>query len=55
MRKLTLAGAKIIPPIPAWYINPKTIEDLIDFIVVRLFDSLEEDLNKIDRWNGPRK
>ena len=47
--------AKIVPQIPAWYTNPKTIDDLIDFIVVRLFDSLDEDLNYIKRWNGPNK
>ena len=55
MKKLLLAGALIIPPIPAWYSNPKSIDDLIDFIVVRLFDSLGEDLNTIDRWCGPKK
>ena len=54
LKRLALAGALIVPPIPAWYTNPKTVEDLIDFIVVRLFDSLGEDLDKIERWVGPR-
>ena len=45
----------IVPPIPAWYTNPKTIEDMIDFIVVRLFDSLGEDFNYINRWSSPNK
>ena len=52
---LTEAGASIIPPIPAWYSNPQSIDDLIDFIVVRLFDSLGEDLSIIKRWEGPLK
>jgi len=52
---LARAGATIVPPIPAWYTNPKTIEDIIDFIVVRLFDSLGEDLENINRWVGPIK
>ena len=52
---LARAGATIVPPIPAWYTNPKTIEDIIDFIVVRLFDSLGEDLDNIKRWGGPIK
>ena len=52
---LTQSGATIVPPIPAWYTNPKTIEDIIDFIVVRLFDSLGEDLDNINRWVGPNK
>ena len=55
MKRLAIAGASIVPPIPAWYTNPQTIEDIIDFIVVRLFDSLGEDLNYIKRWNGPIK
>ncbi len=55
MKKLASAGALIIPPIPAWYTNPKTVEDLIDFIVVRLFDSLGENFGKIDRWSGPKE
>ena len=52
---LARAGATIVPPIPAWYTNPKTIEDIIDFIVVRLFDSLGEDLENINRCVGPIK
>ena len=55
IKRLAIAGASIVPPIPAWYTNPQTIEDIIDFIVVRLFDSLGEDLNYIKRWNGPIK
>ena len=55
MKRLIEAGAIIVPPIPAWYTNPKTIEDLIDFIVVRLFDSLGEDFQNTKRWVGPNK
>ena len=55
LKRLASAGALIVPPIPAWYTNPQTIEDIIDFIVVRLFDSLGEDLNYVKRWNGPNK
>ncbi len=55
IKRLATAGALIVPPIPAWYTNPQTIDDLIDFIVVRLFDSLGENLNNIKRWDGPNK
>ena len=55
LSRLAKAGARIVPPIPAWYTDPKTIDDLIDFIVVRIFDSLGEDLNNIKRWDGPNK
>ena len=55
IKRLATAGALIVPPIPAWYTNPNTIEDIIDFIVVRMFDSLGEDLKIIKRWKGPNK
>ena len=55
IKRLATAGALIVPPIPAWYTKPQTIEDIIDFIVVRLFDSLGENLNNIKRWDGPIK
>ena len=52
---LARAGATIVPPIPAWYTNPKNIDDIINFIVVRIFDSLNLNLNNIKRWEGPKK
>ena len=55
IKRLACAGALIVPPIPAWYTNPESIEDIIDFIVVRLFDSLGVDLGVIKRWDGPNK
>ena len=36
LRNLTAlaeAGATIAPPIPAWYTQPKTLDDMIDFVV----------------------
>ena len=55
IKRLATAGALIVPPIPAWYTNPTTINDIIDFIVVRLFDSLGEELKNVRRWDGPNK
>ena len=55
IKKIATAGAIIAPPIPAWYTNPQTVEDIIDFIVVRLLDSLGKDLNIIKRWDGLNK
>ena len=47
---LAKSGARIIPPIPSWYSQPIDIEQMIDFIIVRLFDSLGENLKDINRW-----
>ena len=50
MLTLANAGAKIIPPIPSWYSKPKSIEDIVTFMTVRLFDSIGESLDDINRW-----
>ncbi len=55
LRNLTTlaeAGARIVPAIPAWYHNPQTIEDLVDFVVARALDQLDIDCIPIKRWEG---
>lgn len=49
---LAQAGARIVPAIPAWYHNPQTIEDLVDFVVARAFDQLDLDCVPLKRWEG---
>ena len=49
------AGATICPPIPAWYTNPKTLDEMVDFLVIRLFDALGENLAPLNRWKGGTK
>ena len=54
LRNLTTlaeAGARIVPAIPAWYHNPQTIEDLVDFVVARTLDQFDIDI-PIQRWQG---
>lgn len=53
---LAEAGVGIVPAIPAWYHQPQTIEDLVDFVVIRALDRLDIDLptEVIQRWTGPR-
>ncbi len=53
LRNLTTlaeAGTRIVPAIPAWYHSPKTIEDLVDFVVARALDQLDIDCVPLDRW-----
>lgn len=55
LRNLTAlaeAGAQIVPAIPAWYHNPQTIEDLVDFVIARALDQLDIDCVPIRRWSG---
>ena len=56
LRNLTTlaeAGARIAPPVPAWYHKPTTLEEMVDFLVIRIFDSLNLDLGSLRRWQGP--
>lgn len=58
LRNLTTlaeAGARIVPATPAWYHNPQTIEDLVDFVVARALDQLNIDCIPIHRWQGHYK
>ena len=55
LRNLTTlaeTGVRIVPAIPAWYHNPQTIEDLVDFVVARALDQLDVDCIPIQRWQG---
>lgn len=55
LRNLTTlaeAGARIVPAIPAWYHNPQTVDDLVDFVVARVLDQLDIDCIPIQRWQG---
>jgi 4-hydroxy-3-polyprenylbenzoate decarboxylase len=56
LRNLTAlaeAGARIAPPVPAWYHQPRTIDDMVDFLVARIFDLLQLNLGELRRWDGP--
>lgn len=49
---LAEAGARIVPAIPAWYHQPQTILDLVDFVVARALDQFDLDCVPLNRWQG---
>lgn len=49
---LAEAGARIVPAIPAWYHNPQTVLDLVDFVVARALDQFDLDCVPLKRWQG---
>ena len=55
LTSLAEAGAKIAPPIPGWYTKPKSVDDIIDFIISRIFDSFDFDFLEVPRWEGRRQ
>jgi len=52
MLKLARMGASIVPPVPAFYGRPKTIDDVVNYTVARLLDQLEIHVDAGARWMG---
>jgi len=50
MAKVTRMGGIIMPPVPAFYHHPKTIEDLIDQTIGKVLDLFSVDAKLFKRW-----
>ncbi len=50
MTQLAEMGAIILPPVPAFYAAPHTLDDMVDQIVARALDLLGYDWSKARRW-----
>jgi 4-hydroxy-3-polyprenylbenzoate decarboxylase len=46
------AGATLMPPVPAFYHRPRTIDDVVDQTVGRALDQLGLDAPAVSRWSG---
>jgi 4-hydroxy-3-polyprenylbenzoate decarboxylase len=55
MTAVTEMGAIVAPPIPCFYNNPLSIEDLVDSSVDRVLDLMGVPDEAVRRRNGPRK
>ena len=47
-------GAIIAPPMPAHYIKPQTVDDLVNHHVGRILDLFGVDCGFVQRWKGPQ-
>ncbi len=50
MRTLTLAGAIVCPTNPGFYLNPRSIEEIVDFMVGKVLDLLKVEHDLKTRW-----
>jgi len=50
MLKLARSGAIIMPANPGFYHHPKTIGDMVDFVVARILDHLKINHSLMPRW-----
>jgi len=52
MYKVADLGGIILLPVPAFYISPKKIEELIDHTMGKILDHMETDNSLYERWGG---
>jgi len=52
MTRLSAEGAIILPAMPGFYHGPRSIDDLVDFVVQRVCDQLGVNVDLTPRWGG---
>ena len=52
MTQVTEIGAVLVPPLPAFYHRPRTLDDVIIQSVNKALDQFDLDLNLFKRWTG---
>lgn len=50
MKRLSDAGAVILPAMPGFYHNPQSLDDMVDFVVARICDQLDVPHDLGRRW-----
>ena len=55
MLRLTRMGAVIFPPVPAFYHQPRTIEDIIDHSIGKILDLFDIESPSFKRWSGEKE
>jgi len=50
MLAATEAGAIVMPPVPAFYARPRTIDDLVTATAARALDLFDVDVGRLKRW-----
>ncbi|MER7011564.1 non-oxidative hydroxyarylic acid decarboxylases subunit B [Saccharopolyspora sp. NPDC000359] len=54
MLALARMGVRIVPPMPAFYNNPTSIDDFVEHITARVLDQLDLPARAAQRWAGMR-
>jgi len=53
MLQASRMGAILLPPVPAFYFDPKTIDDLINHTVGKILDLFDMNHHLFNRWGSP--
>ena len=54
MHRLSTMGVGIIPAMPGFYHNPKSIEELVDFLVGKILDYLNIENKLFKKWEDTK-
>ena len=54
MHEASLMGVSIVPPMPAFYNKPQTIDDIINHTIGRVLDLFGIDNSIVKRWAGAK-
>ena len=52
MLKLSRMGVTILPPVPAFYNRPQSLDDMVNHVVMRTLDQFDLHLDMVNRWDG---
>lgn len=52
METVTLAGGTILPPVPAFYHRPESVQDLLDQVAGKVLDQFDVEHELFERWSG---
>jgi len=52
MLALARMGARVVPPMPAFYNHPESVGDIVDHVVTRILDQFDIESPGAKRWNG---
>ncbi|CAG8214136.1 unnamed protein product [Penicillium olsonii] len=52
MMDVTTSGGIVFPPVPAFYIRPSSMEEMVDQSVGRMLDIFDLDTGDFERWTG---
>ena len=52
MLQATQNGAIVMPPVPAFYARPQTIDDIVNHSVGRVLDLFDIETDLVTRWKG---
>jgi 4-hydroxy-3-polyprenylbenzoate decarboxylase len=55
MVQATEAGAIVMPPVPAFYPLPQTVDEIVDHTIGRALDLLGIEADAVRRWSGTAK